>query len=276
MSPDPSPQRAFEVYQRRDLIGKSTLYINWGLWDASTPDIDSAARALVLHVGKLAQVGPGTRLLDVGFGYADQLLDWCRLADLGFAEGLNICPEQTAIARARIAEAGLSDRVKVQVGDAVCLPFPHEHFTAVTAIECAFHFRTREQFFRESARVLQPRGNLVLADFIGLDRPGRRQKLAQRLAAKHWGFAPGSFCSEATYREMLERTGFTIRSLERVTERVIPHGMRYARARIWDRDLRNRMRHSTWLMTTAALGLSRALRDPSPGEYIIVHAQRQP
>jgi cyclopropane fatty-acyl-phospholipid synthase-like methyltransferase len=267
--------RAFDVYQTRDLIGKSTLYINWGLWDADTRDIDAAARSLVLQIGKLAQLGPGARLLDVGFGYGDQLLDWCRLTGLGFAEGVNLCPEQTAIARDRIAAAGFSSQVNVRVGDAVALPFPAAHFTAVTAVECAFHFRTRERFFHESGRVLRPGGDLVLADFIGPDRPGRRQKLAQRLAARHWDFAPGSFCSETRYREMIERAGFDIRLFERVTERVIPPGMRYARTRIWDRDLRKRMRRGTWLTTAAALALSRALGDPVPGEYVIVHAKRR-
>jgi ubiquinone/menaquinone biosynthesis C-methylase UbiE len=273
-SSDSALRRAFDVYQKRDLIGKDTLYINWGLWGPDTPDIDAAARALVLHIGRLAGLGPDARLLDVGFGYADQLLDWCRLADLGSAEGLNICPEQTAIARARIADAGFGGRVNVRVGDAVSLPFEREVFSAVTAIECAFHFRSREQFFREAARVLRPRGNLVLADFIDADRAGWRQKLAQQLAARHWNFAPDSFCSEARYREMLERAGFAVQSIERVTDRVIPPGMRYARRRVWERDLRERMRRWTWVMTVAALGASWALGDPVPGEYIIVRAIR--
>jgi len=273
-SSDSALQRAFDVYQKRDLIGKSSLYINWGLWDADTPDIDAAARALILRIGELAGLGPDARLLDVGFGYGDQLLDWCRFTDLGSAEGLNICPEQTAVARARIADAGFGGRVNVQVGDAVSLPFERCVFTAVTAIECAFHFRSRQQFFREAARVLQPGGNLVLADFIDADRPRLRQRLAQTLAARHWGFAPDSFCSESRYREMLAEAGFVVQSFERVTHRVIPPGMRYARRRVWERDLRQRMRRWTWLKTVGALGVSWMLGDPVPGEYIIVRATR--
>lgn len=273
-SPLPTPQRAFDVYQKRDLIGKDTLYINWGLWSDGTPDIDSAARALVLYIGELAGLGPDARLLDVGFGYGDQLLDWCRLAHLGCAEGLNICPEQTAIARARLVDAGLAGRVNVQVGDAVSLPFQRDEFTAVTAVECAFHFRTREQFFREAARVLRPGGSLVLADFIDVDKPGLRTKLAQALTARHWNFAPDSFCSEARYRAMLEESGLAVRSIERLTDRVIPPGMIYARTRVWEQDLRTRMRRWTWLTTVAALGVSRMLGDPLPGEYILVRAEK--
>lgn len=200
LPPDaPLPTRANDVYRARNVLGRETLYMNWGLWEASSPtgrpairDLDEAARTLVLQIGRLARINPEVRLLDVGFGFGDQLLDWCRHSGLRHGEGINICPEQTEIARRRLASAGLADRVRVQVADAVTLPFEAGSFDAVTAIECAFHFQTRERFFHEARRVLRPQGRLVLADFIGTDHPGRRQRLAQRMASKYWGFAPGA------------------------------------------------------------------------------------
>jgi cyclopropane fatty-acyl-phospholipid synthase-like methyltransferase len=268
------PARFNDAYQTRNALGRSKLYLNWGLWDDGTDELDDAALALVLRLGELAGLGPDATLLDVGFGFGDQLLDWCRHAGLGRAVGVNICPEQTEIARRRLAEAGLAERVRVQVADAVALPFDAGSFDAVTAVECAFHFHTRERFFAEARRVLRPGGRFALADFIGVERPNRRQRFAQRVAARNWGFAPGTFCSQAEYAAMLARAGFGDVSIEVVTPRVIPPGMRYARRRLFEPDLRRRMGTGAWLSSVGALAFSRLLGDPLPGEYVLVRAVR--
>jgi cyclopropane fatty-acyl-phospholipid synthase-like methyltransferase len=266
------PARVNDAYQAQNALGKKKLYLNWGLWDDRTEDLDDAALALVLRLGELAGLGPGTRLLDVGFGFGDQLLDWCRSTEVERVEGVNICPEQTEIARERLAEAGLAERVRVQVGDACALPFEAGAFDAVTAVECAFHFHTRPRFFAEARRVLREGGRLVLADFIGTPSPGRRQRFAQWTAARAWRFAPDTFCQADEYAAILERAGFREVTVDRVTDRVIPPGMRYARRRLWAPDLRRRMDRSAWLVSLGTLGLSRLLGDPLPGEYVLVRA----
>lgn len=268
------PKRVNDAYQTRNALGRSKLYLNWGLWDTQTAELDDAALTLILELGRRAGIGPDTRLLDVGFGFGDQLIDWCRHAQLGHGTGVNICPEQTEIARRRIAENGLTDRVDVVVGDACNLPFGEGSFDAVTAVECAFHFRTRERFFTEARRVLREGGRLVLADFIGVEQPDRKQRFAQRITSRIWDFAPGSFCTPDEYRALLSRLGFKDVILDVVTDRVLPPGLRYARRRLWEADLRQRMQPAAWLGMLGTLGLSRLLGDPLPGEYVLVRAVR--
>lgn len=273
MNPTP-PRRVNDAYQTRNVLGRNKLYLNWGLWDAQTTELDEAALALVLELARRAGIGPDTSLLDVGFGFGDQLIDWCRHAQLGRATGVNICPEQASIARRRLVESGLGERVDVLVADACALPFAEASFDAVTAVECAFHFRTRERFFQEARRVLKGGGRLVLADFIGVARPDRRQRFAQRVTSRIWGFAPGSFCSQEEYRALLLRVGFKDVTLDVITDRVLPPGLRYARQRLWDDDLRRRMQPAVWLGMLGILGLSRLLGDPLPGEYVLIRAVR--
>lgn len=51
-------------------------------------------------------------------------------------------------------------------GNACELPFEDNSFDVVTAVECVFHFPSREQFFRKARRVLKPGGHLVQAELF--------------------------------------------------------------------------------------------------------------
>ena len=81
-----------------------------------------------------------------------------------------------------VTSASKKSRFDLRVGDATRLPWSEQRFDRVIAMDCAYHFVTRERFFREARRVLCKNGKLTLADMILKTEPrGILQKLMIRL-----------------------------------------------------------------------------------------------
>jgi MPBQ/MSBQ methyltransferase len=161
-------------------------FYNYGY---STNETDSQSQACINLVEKLLGFIPdknGT-ILDVACGLGAStrhLLKYYRPADVTAATISEIQLE-----RARHNAPGCTFRTM----DAVNLDFPDNTFDNIICIESAFHFNTREQFLRETLRVLKPGGRLVMSDILGW--------LSK---AKEANYVKGP----AVYEEMLRRVGF--------------------------------------------------------------------
>lgn len=191
---------------------ESGLYLNLGYWrEAET--IDEASEALAMLVAETAETGPGDTVLDCGFGFADQDMLWARRLGPKKIIGLNITESQVILARQRIAAAGLADRIDLRHGSATGMPVESGSIDQVIALESAFHFRTRERFFREAWRVLRPGGRLVTADIIPMSPETRlrlrlRQKLSWQLVASKFAIPTENAYTRPAYRSRLASCGF--------------------------------------------------------------------
>jgi ubiquinone/menaquinone biosynthesis C-methylase UbiE len=79
--------------------------------------------------------------------------------------GLNIDPRQLAAAEAQTTAVNGNQIAWVEA-DACQLPFEDNSFDRVLAVECIFHFPSREQFLAEAGRVLKPGGYVAVSDFV--------------------------------------------------------------------------------------------------------------
>ncbi|WP_295541073.1 methyltransferase domain-containing protein [uncultured Thiohalocapsa sp.] len=212
-----------------DLLATSSptergLYLNLGYWQAAT-DLDAASDALAMLVGETAALGPEDHVLDCGFGFGDQDILWAQTLKPGRIIGLNITASQVEVARRRVSKLGLDDRIDLQHGSATQMPIAAESIDKVVAVECAFHFRSRERFLREAWRVLRPGGRLVLADIIPMPAvrgfPARlEQQLSWRLVSGKFAIPPENAYTRPTYHAKLAMSGFEQIRVESIREHV--------------------------------------------------------
>src|SRR5947208_1530322 len=133
--------------------GDRPMWHNLGYWKKARTTAEACAD-LARYLATAAEFQPADEVLDVGCGCGEQDILWSRELGISRIVGMDITPRRVDLARARVAGAGLSDRIEIRHGSATELPFADESFDKVVALECALHFRTRERFFGEAFRVL--------------------------------------------------------------------------------------------------------------------------
>jgi cyclopropane-fatty-acyl-phospholipid synthase len=127
------------------------------------PDVtlDEAQRAKLDLICRKLRLRPGHRLLDVGCGWGALILHAARHYGVS-ALGITLSEAQAALARERIAAAGLADRCRVELRDYRALP-DGERFDRITSVGMIEHvgLRRLETYFDALFAALAPGGLLL-------------------------------------------------------------------------------------------------------------------
>jgi cyclopropane fatty-acyl-phospholipid synthase-like methyltransferase len=140
---------------------EGSAFFNTGYWRDGITSQRDACESLIDEI--VRPLAAPAALLDVGCGFGATtraLRERFPGADI---TAVNISERQIDVCRRNV------DGVRFEIMDATALRFDDGQFDAVVSVEAAFHFQTREDFFREAARVLRPGGILAVSDMLYRD-----------------------------------------------------------------------------------------------------------
>jgi ubiquinone/menaquinone biosynthesis C-methylase UbiE len=141
---------------------------------------------------ELLRLQPGEKVLDVGCGLGDDLLEMAELVGThGFAVGVDKSESLIAEARHRARSRGLI--AQFQIADAEQLPWDCNHFDACRADRLLQHVRSPKLVLDEMLRVSKPGGRIAITD-------------------RDWGMVALDSSDDRTTRLILEEAASRIRN----------------------------------------------------------------
>jgi|GEM_PF-3051341 len=105
------------------------------------------------------------KVMDIGCGYASDLIDLAqKYPDLQL-HGYNISPDQVKICRERIANLGYSQRINIYNRNSAQQPFPDE-YDLISSYQVIHHIKKKKDVFLNIGQHLKNGGLLVAAEII--------------------------------------------------------------------------------------------------------------
>jgi cyclopropane fatty-acyl-phospholipid synthase-like methyltransferase len=190
------------------------LDIHIGRYASGDETVAEASAAMTRYLIEKAGLDAGDRVLDIACGFGGTLRT---LAQMGCtAKGIDISQNCVDRARKAAAEAGLGDRIEVDISDFHDIDCAPDSWDAVICQEAIIHSANRPTVFAEVFRVLRPGGTFAFSDILTGDNADSAMVEA---AFARIGARVGSTVSD--YQAMARDAGF---ELSFVDER--PHDIR--------------------------------------------------
>ncbi len=194
---------------------------------------------------------PGSRLLDVGCGWGSMAIHAASHHQASVV-AVTLSHEQVAMARRRVDEAGLGDKVEVRLQDYRDLR--GEQFDAISSIGMFEHVGWRQmgRYFDTLRNLLQPEGRLLNH---AISKPGGTA-LGGRSFVGRYVFPDGELIDVADVVRAMEQHGFEVRDVESLREhysRTLHHWVANLEEH-WDEAVKlvGRARANVWRLYMAA------------------------
>ena len=153
----------FAEFLDETMTYSSALFSGLPAQTPAWPDLAAAQRRKIDRLLDLAGVQPGSRVLEIGTGWGELCL---RAAGRGaHVRSVTLSIEQQRLARRRVAAAGLSDLVQIDLCDYRDVEAaPHEAYDAVISIEMieAIGYHSWPGYFAALEQLVRPGGRVAI------------------------------------------------------------------------------------------------------------------
>jgi SAM-dependent methyltransferase len=154
-----------------------------------------------------ANLQSGEVVVDFGCGAGiDVILAARKVGPSGKVFGVDFVPQMIERARQALADAGLTDAVKLVVGDMEQLNLP-DSFADVVTSNCVINLSPdKDAVYREAFRILKPGGRLAISDIALTERidPHVHARLQST-----WSGCLGGAIDEESYFDIIRKVGFS-------------------------------------------------------------------
>jgi tocopherol O-methyltransferase len=149
-------------------------HLHHGYWVRGDESKETAQVQLIEHLARLADVRPGSSVLDIGCGFGGSSLHLARNHG-AIPTGITISPIQVQMANCAAARANL--KAKFLLMDAEAMHFSHP-FDLLWSVESISHYQDPRKFFASAAKLLKPGGTFALTDWFRRENlsPGEKKK----------------------------------------------------------------------------------------------------
>ena len=198
----------------RLVLGPSMTY-SCAVFADPAATLEEAQEAKHELVAQKLRLREGMRFLDVGCGWGSMLIHAAeRYGVMGV--GVTISRRQAELARARVLEAGLADRIEIRLAD--YRDVADGSYDAISSIGMFEHvgLSQLDLYFRRLRTLLRP-GGLLLNHGIGRP-PGRRPLLPRRTFVNRYVFPDGELHEVGAVVSRIQAAGFEVRHLESLRE----------------------------------------------------------
>jgi ubiquinone/menaquinone biosynthesis C-methylase UbiE len=140
---------------------------------------DDPYRSTNTYIAEQAKIKTGHRILDAGSGFCGPSIHICQKIEGVFIDAITISEQQAQLARVAVAEAGLSDRITIHVGDFHQLSMQKDSFDVILFIESSGYSPDLTCLYQEIFRVTRPGGRLYIKDVFCDQKPLTAKQRAQ-------------------------------------------------------------------------------------------------